>query len=968
MDLIFRKIYLLIVYLFALIIIVFMNDVYASGKITGKVTDKATGDPLMGANIIINELVVGTSTDIDGEYLLINVKPGTYSITVSYIGYNSVTKVDVEVITNRTTNLNFELSVQIYESESVVVTAERLPVVKDLTSSEQIIDDEKLSRSFVRTIPEALETQTGIFQGYYRGSTQVEVLYQLDNVSTNSGLFSDNYTGINTSAVQEVAILTGGYNAEYGNARSAVIDITTKEDASKLKGTLITRMRQPGIYHFGRNMYSKSNYDWTHFNLEYWQTQSQDPNSSFYGKDANELLNQWQKEITPNDTLANYNKLIEYETEATLFGPLTENLTFLVSGRYINNVSIFPQPIPYNPEFNIQGYLRYKINPDMNIKISGLYGGWESAENLATNFNSTESAQEAQWYSKMQVTDPYMEQKYALMGAFLYQWPEKRRWAQIAAKFTHFLSSESFYEINLSYLNDDMDRSDRYGIIPDSLYAIKDDMRKMVRYLDQGYMHAYDFTNSKVYSVKADLTSQVTKNHLVKGGFTFSYYDFYQKHFMIEYKGGGRENFVNIFSGQPYEGGFYIQDKMEFPGLVVNAGLRLDYFDQSREAPANMFDPLAFQTHSEGHNPDEPYGYPGNPPMEKTKLQLAVSPRLGISHPISKDAVLHFVYGHFYQRPSWSKMFGFPTVSYIENDVAALDQYGDQVTYMEEWHGYYGNPNLTYEKTIQYELGVDYNISGLLLLDVTGYYKDGTGITDFSAISGIYPRTHYSNKAIMVFNGGYSDVRGIESKLESKWNSWFNFGLSHDIFWSWTGVVGYSRLYEPGADREDVPKGLRYGKGAWSSYHKVKGWISFNFAEDSGPEIAGFKPLSGFYTFLYMWWRSGNPYTYHGPGDTSTKPNNKTWFNYYQINLKVAKGFHVLGIRTELSIDVYNLLDSKFYRLLSGDNLIRWHERTDLPEKERLPKHSFSNEPNKWQWYTYEVPPRQVYFQIRFDF
>lgn len=961
-----KNFYYVKIILWALLLINF--EVFASGKITGKVFDKTTGEPLIGANILINELLTGASTDASGEYLIINVRPGVYSIKASYVGYNSVTKTEVTVITNRTVKVDFELEVEVFEQEDIVVTAERPPVVKDLTASEQILDGDELSKSFVRTIPEALETQTGVFQGYYRGATQVEVLYRIDNVNLNSGLFSDNYTGINTSTIQEIAVLTGGYNAEYGNARSAIIDVTTKEDATEIHGTLIARMRPPGQYHFGRNMFSKDNYEWTHFDYSYWQAQALDENSQFFGDNPDSLLSLWQQQITPNDTLKKYTERIEYETEATIYGPITDKLSFLASGRFVNNVNIYPQAIPTNPEFNFQGNLKYKFSPTLELKINGLFGGWESAEDLATNFNSTESAQESQWYSKMQVTDPYMREKYALMGAFLYQWPEKREWIQLSSQLTHFLSNETFYEVSFSFLRDEMDRSDRQNIIPDTLYALRDDRQKLVRFLDQGYMHAYDKTRSDVFSLKADLTSQLHRNHLLKTGINFRYYDFFQDHFMVEYKGGGNENFVNQFDGTPYEGAAYVQDKMEFPGLVVNAGLRFDFFNQNRSAPINKFDPLAFQLESEGHDPNEPYGFPGNPPKKRTELQYAFSPRIGISHPISENAVLHFVYGHFNQRPSFSKMFGFPTVSYTEDEEAAKDQYGDQVTYMEEWHGYYGNPDLTYERTIQYEVGIDYNINGNLLLDVTGYYKDATKEANFSAISGLYPRTHYSNKALMVYNGGYSDVRGIESKFESKFDSPFNFGVSHDIFWSWAGVTGYSRLYEPGADREDVPKGLRYDKGAWSSFHKIKAWVSINYPKDSGPELFDIKPLSDAYAFLYFWWRSGDPYTYHAPGETSTKPNNRTWFNYYQINLKLAKAVQFLGVRTEISLDIYNLLDSKFYRRLFGDDLIRWHERGDLKEEERLPKHSFSNEPNEWAWYSYEVPPRQVYFQVKFDF
>ncbi len=954
--------------LVSIIYLCIYSNLFASGKITGKVTDRDTGEPLIAVNVIIKSLGLGAATDIDGEYIIINVPPGTYDVTASYIGYESSTITNINVITNRTISVDFQLAGSSLEQKEVVVSAERPLVVTDLTASEQIIDDKFLSQAIGRSIPDVIETQAGIFQGYYRGSTQVQALYMLDNVSMNSGLFSDNYTGINTSTIQEIAVLTGGYNAEFGNARSAIINVTTKTSKVGIHGTAIARIRPAGVYHFGSYMYGQDLYDWTHFDLDYWTAQANDPNSEFYGQVPSELLSTWQKQITPNDTLKNYNKRIQYETEATIYGPITDNLSFLVSGRYVKNVNIFPQAIPYNPEFNFQGYLDYQLNSDVQFKLSVLHGGYESSGGSSSNWNSYESAQESSWYSQMEITDPYQYEKYSLLGTFLYQWPELRKWSQVSGTMTYIFNPQTFLETTLSYLHDNMDRSDRYGSVPDSLYSHEDDREKLVWYLDKGYQHAWDRTDSKVYSIKSALTSQITKNHLLKTGFEFTSYDFYENHFMVEYKGGGRENFVNKFEGQPYEGNFYVQDKMEFPGLVVNAGIRVDYFNQNRTAPKNMFDPLAYQLTTEGHNSDEPYGYPGTPETERTKLQVVVAPRIGISHPITENTVLHFSYGHFYQRPSWSKMFGFPTVSYVEDDSAALDQYGDQVTYMEEWHGYYGNPKLSFEKTIQYEIGVEHNLSNLFLIDITGYYKDGSQETGFSSITGLYPATHFANKALIISNGGFSEVRGIESKIESRANFFLNGGISHDVYWSTEGVVGYSRLYEEGSGRENIPKGNRNRNNVWSGYHKIKVWTTLAFPKDFGPEIFGFKPLGDFYTYVYFWWRSGEQYTYHGIGDVSTEPNNKTWFNYYEIDLKIAKGFEVLGKRLQLSVDIKNLLNSKFLRLLYGDDLVRWEERTDLSEEQRLPTSSFSGEPDVWSWYSYEVPPRQINFEVRFDF
>ena len=132
--------------------------------------------------------------------------------------------------------------------------------------------------------------------------------------------------------------------------------------------------------------------------------------------------------------------------------------------------------------------------------------------------------------------------------------------------------------------------------------------------------------------------------------------------------------------------------------------------------------------------------------------------------------------------------------------------------------------------------------------------------------------------------------------------------------------------------------------------------------------IGDFKPLGDLHIYIYTWWRQGTPYTYHGPGDVSTKPLNKRWFSYYQTNLKISKGFEVLGTRAEFSVDITNLFNSKFLNLLEGDELITYEQNSDKPDSERLPKNWFSNEPNEWGWYSYEVPPTQVNIQVKLDF
>ena len=225
----------------------------ANGKIAGTITDEATGEPLMGANVYVVELATGATADLEGDYFVLNVSPGEYTLRVSYIGYQTVVVEDVNVDIGRTTRLDIALAPVAFESGEVIVSGATADIAPDLTASQQTVTDDFIDKLPARSIRDVVETQVGVFNGTYRGSSQVQALYLLDNQSLNSGLYSTNYNGINTTTVEEIAVLTGGYNAEYGNARSAIVNVVTKEEWSGTYFNMLARTRPPGTYHFGRD-------------------------------------------------------------------------------------------------------------------------------------------------------------------------------------------------------------------------------------------------------------------------------------------------------------------------------------------------------------------------------------------------------------------------------------------------------------------------------------------------------------------------------------------------------------------------------------------------------------------------------------------------------------------------------------------------------------------------------------------
>ena len=118
-----------------------------TGKISGRVIDKNTKEALVGVNVFIQELSTGASTDINGEYYIINIPPGTYTVSVSMVGYTKISKNNVSVSIDRTTTVDFVMETTLIEVEGVTIVAERPVIDKDLTASEQIVTSNILERS-----------------------------------------------------------------------------------------------------------------------------------------------------------------------------------------------------------------------------------------------------------------------------------------------------------------------------------------------------------------------------------------------------------------------------------------------------------------------------------------------------------------------------------------------------------------------------------------------------------------------------------------------------------------------------------------------------------------------------------------------------------------------------------------------------------------------------------------------------
>ncbi|HUF10855.1 MAG TPA: carboxypeptidase-like regulatory domain-containing protein, partial [Rhodothermales bacterium] len=211
------------------------GGLYAQGKLAGRILDAATGEALIGANVFVESTQQGTITDLDGNYVLLNLRPGEYTVVFSYIGYATRRVEGIQISTGNTTRYDVQLRSEAVEGEEVIVQADRPLVQKDLTASKRTVLSEEMAVLPVESFLGVLSTQAGVTQGasgelHIRGGRSNEIAYLVDGLSVGNP-FSTNglATEVATNAIQEMTVVTGAFNAEYGQAMSGIVNIVTRE-------------------------------------------------------------------------------------------------------------------------------------------------------------------------------------------------------------------------------------------------------------------------------------------------------------------------------------------------------------------------------------------------------------------------------------------------------------------------------------------------------------------------------------------------------------------------------------------------------------------------------------------------------------------------------------------------------------------------------------------------------------------
>ena len=813
-----------------------------TGRITGRVTEKGK-DPVASANVIILGTRLGAMTDENGSFTITGVPVGAAKIQVQSVAHGKLIQ-DVQVNAGQTANLTFTFgdAKVVKELEEIEVRAEKRIDVKSSTSK-QSITQEKLREIPVDNLREAVAVKAGVVNKggeiFVRGGRSGETKFQFDGVEVSDPLFGRGANIANLS-IAGAEVISGGMDAEYGNALSGVIAVTTREGGEKFGGEM-----RWDTDRYGDPTKTFNNYDRFQVgfggptpirNLTYFATYEGTFSDTYTPMTITK----------PSRTLFDFIQLGNRQANQ-----INTNLKFAyrLSPRHkvtletINNHTI---GTAYNHQWSRQGFVKMALD---TVRTVG------KPDSYRQHFGQWSYTQVDSTYIPSNMPDhvPTSDDRFSgLTGVWTNQLSDKSVWTtRVSSLQFRSMSSIGQKEPWEYWIESPQywDGNTTIGTENNPFFAT------------HGDFPTYFKRNTGTYVLKTDFSTRRWKQHSFKTGLEGRYNRVQNLSLTLPNSqsnglpGGSRSDFINY---NP-EGAAYVQDRWEYEGLVLNAGLRYDMFTPGDQVPTA----------------DLASG-------KRYKQQL--SPRLGIAYPISDKDVLSFHYGWTYQTPGRNFVFENRGLN------AAV--------------GTRGNPDLEPETNIAYQAAVQH----LFSRDVSGqfavFFKDIYGLITTRA-----DRDEFGNQITVFRNEDYASARGFEASITKS----FSHKFSAEVNYTYQIATGVA------SDPNQAQQFFNGGRLYLPISEQPLDWDQRNTLTFQGvirdPGRWGFR-------FLWQY-GSGFPYTPTFRNDRRQDPalnNSRQQPSNAVLTIDGDKYYRVWGQNVQLFFDARNVLNSKNINNLSYVN------------------------------------------------
>lgn len=841
-----------------------------TGKLQGTITDKNTGETLIGVNVIIEGTTLGASTDETGFYYITRIPPGEYKVKISMVGYQSIVYEQIRIMSDVTSELDVQLIPSDFEMESIYVVAKEPVVQKDRTSTNISIDGTTIADELrAQDVDEILELQAGITVGtdgafHVRGGRTGGTVYQIDGISLTNPFDRSLAGNLEVENVQELQAMLGTFDAEYGNASDAVIKINTKDggDRYKLKFTYESPMLNSSPYH-------KADWNLNRDDIKGLPTEQKnqylDAVRKPDGSSAYEHVSVLDDKYADKYVLVNMLGTMAMNVSGPV--PLLNDIKFVASGRFRNEDS--PLPFGYNMYRNASLKLTYPITSSFIIR-----GSYDWSQNFYQSYDHQ--------YKYWRWFDSGLD---TLGRSGSYPMNKHLSNRQLLS-IRHVLSKDSYYDLSFARISDYESYMvpDRYVKYDEETGDLIESNYKTRLYVDgidgnfwYGDVRYWRKTKSTQYIAKGNLESQVTKHNLVRAGFVYKQHEIFRHSI-----GMPPRSRIEFFTFEPYEIAAYVQDKIEYDFMILKLGLRFDYFDpKASEYPdlSNILETVTTDGTTDYKTVDK---VPVDPHYQ-------FSPRIGLAHPISDATSVHFAYGHFFQIPRFYDLYRNDAL----RDILAND-------------ALVGNPGLKPEKTVSYEVGLQQELTPDWGLNITAYSKDITNL-----ISSFY---YFVGRDYTIFtNMDFAKVQGIDITLDKRFNDNYSFRLTYSLMYAEGNESDPTEGYSSYREEDAHLRPNRNYPLDFDQRHKINSVLTVKFPESFGPTIFGFHPFENLNISGILTVGSGLPYTptsAEEDTDIVPEPNSarRPWTS--NLDLKISRTFSTSYFDLTAFVDIENVFDA----------------------------------------------------------
>ncbi len=797
------------------------------GIITGYVFDAVSGEPLVGANVLIDSLRIGTATDLDGAYVL-RVPPGVHTVQVSMLGYQTKQQ-KVTVRAGETRRLDFYLPQDVIEVEKVEVTA------RPLVEKEEVTTVRSLSLTEIQNLP-ATETPEDVLQKFsgvqvegraihIRGGRGNEVALVVDGIPVRDPLSGSALTlELPTSALEELEALISGYQAEYGNAMSGVIRLNIREGGDRLSGRLRLRTDSPLLWVYKRN------------------------------------------------------HLMDFSLE----GPLpVRNLTFFSALRLEGNNTY----LPYRDNLKSSLFGRTFPFAENTFSLVGKVT-WHPTARWKFSLTHTYTGEVSQGYEYSRYDYPFA---YRFPYRYMYHlegYPVFNREGVSTILGIYRITSRSLTELRFSrffsHLRLDVDGKHwtEYRPFDDVVDNIEGGEGGDGWFWDTGDAPFWHDHFSETFTGKLDWTWFFSSIHQFKTGLQLDWMNLQwldiQYPWYYDPEGLGLNH--DLFNVHTYTGAVYVQDRIHFAGMVAHVGLRLDGW-----APGRFLeDAVVRRLQDPGLHPFVRSQFEQFlkevPEIGGQRVRLYLSPRFGVSFPISDRDKFFFSYGRFSQLPDLKYVY---------------TRLGDRTTSSYEL---FGNPALRPTLTVAYEAGFQHALDAYSVLEVNAYAKDIFNYPTAIRVPGIPPNPSFW----MYVNSDYARSLGLELALSRRFDPHLSYRLEATV----SQAKGRSSTAEDALFRPQE-RTLREEFLRWDRPWKLYAHVAYRTQE--GERIA-FLP-DRFYAALSVSFMAGRRYTPVDSLGNRGERYSRVGPPWKRVDLTLSRDFRVSGRDLRIRLEVRNLFN-----------------------------------------------------------